>query len=354
MPAHCTITMSYFIKRFPILLFIVLLFACSRKKNIPDVSNIAISLPVQRFDQDFFALDTNNLNPGLNVLSRKYPQFFPDYISNILRLDAGDSSLPAIKAFLSYYRPVYQQSQKLFADFSTWQKQIEEGFRFTKYYFPKYPLPQKLITFIGPFDAYYNGSIGAYGDVLTQAGPAVGLQLHLGASSSVYQEGIQQGAIYEYQERRFVPDAIPVNVMKNIVDDMFPYSFDGRPLVEQMVEKGKRMYLLDQLLPHTADTLKIGYTKAQLDLCNDHEGDIWNYFVKNDLLYTTEPELTKEYLQDGPKTQELGEGVPGFLALFTGWKIVQKWMEKNDKTTLDALMQKNAQQLFNEAGYKPR
>lgn len=337
--------------------FLILLFvlaACNSGKKIPDVSNIPINLSVQRFEQDFFALDTTHLNQGLDALSRKYGPFFPDYIGNILRLNGGDSSLPAIKAFINYYQPVYQQSEKLFGDFSPWKKNIEEGFRFVKYYFPKYPLPQKLITFVGPFDAYYSGSIGAYGDVLTGSGPAIGLQLHLGATNSLYQEGMQQGAIYEYQVRRFVPDAISVNVLKNIVDDLFPYNADGRPMIEQMIEKGKRLYILDQLLPHTADTLKIGYTKEQLDLCNNHEGDIWNYFVKNELLYTAEPEQTKEYLQDGPKTQELGEGVPGFLGLYTGWQIVKKWMDKNEKTTLDELMQKNAQQLFNEAGYKPK
>ena len=339
---------------FLLLVTVLLLAACKNGKTIPDVSNIPINLEVQRFEQDFFALDTNNLNQGLNALSKKYPQFLGDYIGNILRLNIGDSSIPAIKAFINYYGPAYQQSQKLFTDFTPWQKEIEEGFRFTKYYFPKYSLPKKLITFVGPYDAYYSGSIGAYGDVLTQAGPAVGLQLHLGAGSPLYQQGLQQGAVYEYQVRRFVPEAIPVNVMKNIVDDMFPYDAEGRPLIEQMIEKGKRMYVLDQLLPHTADTLKIGYTKGQLDLCNQHEGDIWNYFVKNDLLYSVDPELTKGILQDGPKTQELGEGVPGFLGLYTGWQIVKKWMAQHDKTTLDALMQKNAQQLFNEAGYKPR
>ncbi len=31
-----------------------------------------------------------------------------------------------------------------------------------------------------------------------------------------------------------------------------------------MIEKGKRLYVLDKILPNTADTLKTGYTAAQL------------------------------------------------------------------------------------------
>lgn len=337
-----------------ILLIIFTAAACRNNKNIPDVSNVKLSVGVQRFEQDFFALDTNNLNPGLDELSRKYPQFLGDFLGNILGLPPSDSSLPAIKSFIRYYNPIFRQSQQQFIDFTKWQKEIEQGFQFTKYYFPTYPLPKSIITFIGPMDAYFTGSIGAYGDAMTTAGPAVGLQLHLGANDNAYQQGMQQGAIYQYQVRRFEPATIPVNVMKNIVDDMYPYSADSRPLVEQMIEKGKRLYVLDQLLPYTSDTLKTGYSKAQLDICNEHEADIWNYFVKNELLYGIDPLQNRELLEDGPKTQELGEGVPGFLGLYTGWKIVQRWMEKNGKVTLEELMKKDAGALFNEAGYKPR
>ncbi|MBC8004913.1 MAG: hypothetical protein H7X84_05525, partial [Verrucomicrobia bacterium] len=159
---------------------------------------------------------------------------------------------------------------------------------------------------------------------------------------------------FEYQVRRFVPETIPVNVMKNIVDDLFPYNAASRPLVEQIIEKGKRLYVLDQLMPYTDDTLKIGYSKAQLDLCNDHEADIWNFFVKSELVYSIEPAINKEYIEDGPKTQVLGEGVPGYLGLYVGWQIVKKWMAKNSEVTMETLMQKNAKELFNEAGYKPK
>ena len=341
-------------KYFIFLLIILTAASCRSGKKVPDVSGIKVNAAVQRFEQDFFALDTNKLSPGLDELSRKYPQFFSSFLSNILGLPPSDSSLPAIKSFIAYYMPVYRQTQQQFGDFSKWQKEIEQGLQFTSYYFPKYPLPKSIITFIGPMDAYFTGSMGAYGDAMTTTGPAVGLQLHLGANDSAYQQGMQQGILYQYQVRRFEPATIPVNVMKNIVDDLYPYGADGRPLVEQMIEKGKRLYVLDQLLPYTSDTLKTGYSKAQLDLCNEHEGDIWNYFVKNELLYSIDPLQNRELLEDGPKTQELGEGVPGFLGGYTGWKIVQKWMEKNGTVPLEELMKKDAKALFNEAGYKPR
>ena len=327
---------------------------CKPGKNIPDVSNIKADVNLLRFEQDFFEMDTLHLNESLNQLSQKYPVFLGDFMGNILGLPQSDSALPALKSFIATYQPVYQITQKQFANFIPYKKEIENALRFTKYYFPAYKLPENVITFIGPMDALFSGSTASYGDVMTQEGPAIGLQLHLGKDNTAYQTGMENGMIYAYQVRRFVPETIPVNVMKNVVDDLFPYNAGSRPLIEQMIEKGKRLYVLDLLMPETSDTLKIGYTQDQLNLCNEHEADIWNFFVKNNLVFSIEPSINKEYIEDGPKTQVLGEGVPGYLGLYVGWQIVKSWMAKNDTSSLQQLMQKDARALFNEAGYKPR
>lgn len=331
------------------------LSACGDKKNIPDVSGIKIDLQVKHFEKDFFTLDTNHLQEGLQQLAIKYPQFASDFFSNILGLqNLDDSSAFYIKGFYASYKPLLQTIEKQFGDFSSYQKEIKKGFQFVKYYFPNYQLPKQIITFIGPMDAYFNGSVASYGDVITQAGPAIGLQLHLGANAPEYNAGLQSGQIFQYQTARFTPNTIPVNTMKNVVDDLFPYKADGKTLIEEMIEKGKRLYVLDKLMPYTNDTLKIGYTKLQLDGCYQHEAAIWNFFVQNNLLFSIEPSVNKDYISDGPKTQALGEASPGYIGLFVGWQIVNKWMEKNDKTTLDELMQKDAKVLFNDAGYKPK
>jgi hypothetical protein len=328
--------------------------ACKQGRKAPDVSNINATVNLMRFEQDFFAMDTNNLNQSLNILGQKYPLFLGDFLGNVMGLPQSDSALPAIKSFIKTYQPIYQSVTKTFGNFIPYKKEIEQGLRYTKHYFPAYKLPTKVFTFIGPMDAIFSGSTASYGDAMTQDGPAIGLQTHLGQSNAAYQTGLQSGMVYQYQLRRFEPATIAVNVLKNVVDDLYPYTANNRPLVEQMIEKGKRLYILDLLLPQTADTLKLGYTTNQLTICNEHEADIWNYFVKNELLYSIEPVINRDYIEDGPKTQVLGEGVPGYLGLYVGWQIVKSYMAKNSATTPDQLMQKDAKMLFNEAAYKPR
>jgi len=121
-----------------------------------------------------------------------------------------------------------------------------------------------------------------------------------------------------------------------------------------MIESGKRMYLLDQLMPGTPDSIKTGYTQKQLDGCYESEKNIWSFFVQNDLLFKTDPNLNRDYINDGPNTPALGEASPGNIGQFVGWQIVKKWMDKNITVTLDALMNKNAKEIFDEAKYKPR
>ena len=141
--------------------------------------------------------------------------------------------------------------------------------------------------------------------------------------------------------------------IKNIIDDMYPAKTAGRPLIEQMVETGKRLYLLDAFLPEIADSLKTGYTQQQLDGCYGNQKNIWAFFVENNLLYETESTLVGPYVNDGPNTPELGTSSPGFIGQFIGWQIVKRWMERNEKISLTELMKKNPKELFDESKYRP-
>jgi hypothetical protein len=112
--------------------------------------------------------------------------------------------------------------------------------------------------------------------------------------------------------------------------------------------------MLDKLMPQTADTLKIGYTANQLKGAEKNEGLIWNFFNENNLLFESDAQKIKSYVGDGPKTVELGDESPGYIALFTGRQIVRAYMEKNPGTSLKDLLALDAKTILNESKYKPR
>ena len=320
-----------------------------RGKNIPDVSNIKVDLQVQRFENDFFAIDTLHLDSSMLVLQKKYPYFTQDFIFNILALPSQPDSVIVIKknvaAFIASYNGVKYSSDSILKDVIPIVSEVKEGLQFLKFYFPEYKAPSKLITFIGPINSYAN--------ILTTDALAVGLQLYLGKDYSLYQTTTFQEMYPSYISRRFSKDYITVNCMKTIADDMFPDKTAGRPMIEQMVQAGKKMYLLDQLLPEMADTLKIGYTQKQLDGCIENERVIWSFFARNELLFSTDPSITRDYLNEAPNTQVFGNDSPGFIGQFIGWQIVKKWVSKNNNKTLAEIMNTNPATIFTESKYKP-
>lgn len=324
------------------------LFAC-RNKNIPDVSDIKVTLETQRFEQDFFAMDTADIMASLEKLGQKYPQFLNDFLYNILTLppvtDTSYAVHDIIRSYIRDYRPIKDSSDLLYKSFDKYEKEIKQGLQFVKYYFPSYNPPPKLISFIGPLEGY--------SDVITSNALAVGLQLHLGKDFSFYNSEIGQQSFPSYISRWFTPEMIPVNCLKNIVADIYPENLSGKALVEQMVEKGKQLYFLDKVLPYTADTLKIGYSDKQLQGCYNNEGQIWNFFLTNQLLYKKESDIIRGYLDESPNTPEMGNESPGAIGLFVGWQIVKKYMEKNEKVTLEELLKTDARKIFEESKYKP-
>lgn len=322
----------------------LLLFSCGQNRPLPDVSGIKINLTTQRFEKDLFAVDTLQIDRSMNVLHQQYPGFTADFVFNILG-SAPQTASADIRSFISSYQYIYASSNKTFNDIHPIESAIKKGFQYVQYHFPEYKLPVKLITFIGP--------INSFGCILTQDAIAVGLQLFLGKDHPIYQSEQGQALYPAFVSRKFQPEYIPVNVLKNIIDDMYPSAKPGKPMIEQMVESGKRLYMLDQFLPHIEDSLKTGYTQAQLEGCIKNEKNIWSMFIQNDLLYKIDPQIIRDYLNDAPYTQALGEGSPGNIGQFTGWQIVKKWMEKHPKTSLKELMEKDPAQLFNEAKYKP-
>ncbi len=333
---------------FSFLLISIILFSCNDKKT-PNVDNVKVNLTTARFDQSLFSLDTNRMEPELDKLMEKYPTFGPTFLANIINIDprwSKDTIANYIHSFITSYRNVYDSSEKIFHDFSAYEKEIKKGFQFIKYYFPEYKLPTKIYTFIGPLD----GNAHA----INEDGICIGLQAHLGKNYGLYKTALVSETYPAYITDRFEPSYIAKDAVNTIIQqDLFPEKTEDKSLVIQMVEKGKRLYLLSRLLPETPEYKLIGYTEKQLKECYDHESSIWDLFIQNNLLQSTDNNLTKNYIEEGPKTPELGEASPGNIGSFCGWQIVKKYMDKNSGTDLKTLMGMDAEKLFEAAKYKP-
>jgi len=331
----------------------IVLFAlgCGNKRNIPDVSDIQVNAKIERFDKAFFSVDTNNIKQGLYNLTKQFPYFTNDFVVNVLGVaplnDTSITSFIACRNFISTYNSLKDSLEPKFQNFDWLEKELKHSFQFIKYYFPKYQLPQKIVTYIGPFDAP--------AVALTPSALAIGLQLYAGENFSFYISAQGQEIYPKYISRRFEPPYITINCIKTIAEDLYPDNDENKSLIEQMIKKGKYWYLLDKFLPETADSLKTGFSQKQLDWCEKNEGSIWNFFLQSENeLYTIDPDIIKNYIGEAPNTAGMPDVSPGNIGQWVGWQIVKKYVEKNPNITPAELMSTDEKKIFDETKYKPR
>lgn len=330
-------------------------FSCSDDDNAPDVSNIKVELTIDRFDKDFFSIDTIGIEKGLSAMAAKYPSIFHIFINSILGI--GDTlQKESVIRFIRQNKFLADSASKVFENMSDIKKDFEQAFRYVKYYYPRYKVPE-LVTIIGPPDAFAkkaNGELTA--NFLTDEYLGVSLQFYLGSDFSFYNDPIYVASIApQYISRRFDKKYIVADAMKLIADDISPDKSLGKGLIEQMIEKGKQLWLLDKFMPLTHDSIKTGYTKDQLNWCKANEGLIWNEFITTEKdLYTKDPMTLQNYIGESPFTQSLGPQSPGNIGQWVGWRIVKKFAEKNQSMSVDDVLKTDAKRILEEAKYKPK
>lgn len=325
----------------------LLLFSCNDDKT-PDVSDIKINLTTERFEKKLFDTTTTSFTNYLQQLQSSDSGFTNIFINQILGADpkwSADTTAEYVNGFVKSYTAVYKDAEKIFTDFSKYENDIKIVLQYVKYYFPAYKVPGKIITYIGPADGD--------GDGIGKNAIIVGLHYHLGKNNPLYKTGIVQTIYPEYITLTFEPDYIAINIAKQVLNDIYPEKESDKPLINKMVEKGKRLYVLSKFLPGTADYKLIGYPEQQMKDCNKWETRIWDMFIRANLLQSLDKNIMQRYIEEGPKTDELGEGAPGNIGSYAGWQIVKKYMDKNPAVTLEQLIKLDEEIIFQEAKYKP-
>lgn len=338
------------------ILFIIIAQSCNNQKDAPDIAGIKLALQTNRFDEDFFSADTSRLSIELERLQVQYPTLLPVYLESIL----GITSEQGVKDFYRLYKPVFDSTQKLYNNFAPVQSEIEKALRYVKYYFPDYTVPAKIVPIVGPMNSMNDLAKMGNGDLTPDfIGPdfiGISLQFYLGKNFSLYNdEYFVNNVVPLFRSRRFSQEYIAADVMKLVADDIFPDKSNTRPLIEQMIERGKHWWLVDKFMPQTPDTIKTGYTGQQLRWCKENEGLIWSYIVKNENLYDLAPATIQTYIGESPFTQVFSqEHSPGNIGPWIGLQIVKKFADKNAGMKPEEVMQASPRQILEEAKYKPK
>jgi hypothetical protein len=281
---------------FLLILVILGMTACQSKRVDPAAGAPRFFIQLEKFDSAFFNIDTLHTSQSIDSLLVHYPNFTAPFLTQILMLQSVKDTI-SINMFYRMYKPVYIEAQKLNA-IQTAKPILEDGYRRLHFYFPKYPLTHKLTLFVGPFEQF--------GNIVTKDALAIGLQMHLGIGSSWYMTERMQTMYPSYISSRFTPNYIAVITMENLLNDLEPLKEQGN-LITQIIESGKRQYILKACLPSLSDTLLFGYSEKQLSILNKEESKIWEYMVAEKLSYSTNESDMSDFLQEGDNNQIFGD-----------------------------------------------
>ena len=313
----------------------------------PDVSDIKVDVRIQRFDRDFFALDTNNLETGMQQLSQKYPVMFPLFAVNIIHDQTNPKETPA-EAVTGFLRSpqihrVYDTVQQVYGDLSRLETDLNKMFRYYKYYFPQKPVPE-VVTMVSEFAT----DVFTAGDSLC----GIGLDMFLGENYPAY--FANPNTEPAYIRRQFRQEYIPVRLAKAIAQNILDAP-PGERLLDQMLQNGKMLYIVDGLLPDVPDSLKMGYTREQMEGCYANEQGVWARLLEQNLLYSTDAKKLRKLVSPSPNAPVVFQEAPGEIGNWIGWQIVKAYMERNPDTSMDALLRfTDAQKFLEQARYKPR
>ena len=342
-----------------LLSFLVLFLPCCTNPNAWKkiaVSGIEAPLLVKRFEQDFFALDTSTFDASEAKLRQTYGGFYNDYTRGIMgfgqpvsREDTNKRDPQVdIRQFLSNPsdRSLFDTVQHRFRDFSGIQKELQEALRHFRYYFPEKKMPNTVYTFISEFA---NGAI-TYGDTVW----GIGLDMYLGEKYPTYDAvGFPDFMKRKLDARYLVPNA--VEVLYNNYYDQTARNAE-LPLIDAMLNEGKKLYFMECLMPEAPDSILIGYTRAQEQWCQKSQKNIWQFFSEQDLLYKVNFMEQKRYISDGPTTPGMPPESPGRVGSWLGWQIVRKYMRDNGGAVSlrNLLEKKSTKEIFKRANYKPK
>lgn len=313
-----------------LLLFMGVVTACQKENKIEkEIAGIPVQFQVERFDKIFTASQPSDLPR----LKQEYPQFFPAQY---------DDSVWVKMMTDSVYVELNQEVEKIYPDFDGPKEELTGLFQHLKYYYPDF-IPPRVYTVISEVD--YDNRV-----ILADSVLLIGIDNYLGSQHRFYR-GIQRYLSKNFKQEQIAPDVAQEYGKQQIVKP------DKRALVDFMIYYGKILYFKQLMLPHTPPASIMGYTEEEWEWAESNERQIWGYFLESQILFDTEYDLRRRFLQEGPFTRfglELDNESPAKLGQYLGWKIVNRYAKTEKNISLRELLNTDNRTLFEKANYKPK
>jgi gliding motility-associated lipoprotein GldB len=317
-------------KKLSILILVGLLFVnCKKEKTLlQKIKTQNVETKFITFHKQFYEADEE----ALKQLKTKHPFLFPKTTSDqVWRSKINNPE----------ERELFRMTESIYGDMSEEKENLNLLFQHIRYYNSNFT-PPKIFSLITGLD-YENNVI--YADSLL----FISLDMYLGKNAEPY------NSFPPYIKNNFTKKHMLVDVARKILQKNFLYK-NGRSFLETMLYHGKEVYLLSTVLPNYKTQELMGYEDEKYQWAVENEAEIWSYFIRKNLLYSTDQKLNPRFIDKAPFSKfylDSDQLTPGSLGVWIGYKIVQSFANNND-VTLQELLALNAESLFRNSKYKPQ
>ncbi|MBS1487682.1 MAG: gliding motility lipoprotein GldB [Bacteroidetes bacterium] len=232
------------------------------------------------------------------------------------------------------------ETKKVFGDGSELKNEFQVAFSNMSYFYPGFKPPHVVTLITGmETDLFVSDSL-----------IIVGLDYYLGKKAK-YRPDMHQYMLQRFEKNYIVPSA----VLLFGIDTRYNHTvLSDHTVLADMVAYGKAYYFAKQMLPCAPDSIFIGYTGKDIAGAEANQDVIWKKLIEDEALFSTSQQIKQRYLNERPKTYEIGNDCPGRIATWVGWKIVRTYMKENPTITLPQLMATaQAEKILKESKYRP-
>ena len=328
-----------------IVLGALVLAGCQHKRTYFPKHIETEHIEIVRFDQALMNVHEATVAEDIRVLYDEYPTFMPLWVEEILGIPSADTAYleKALPEFLQDtlygFQVTNAKEQQVFADVTDLEEGLSKAFTRIHYLYPETEIPS-MYLFVSGFQTpiyFAEELIGIGGD------------MYLGSDYEYYNR-----VVYDYQKQTMRKECIPVDVVSAYLFRTLPYTSTKSRLLDQMIYRGKVMYLVSQIFDELPGYEVMGWKEEQWNWCVKNERAIWHLVMDKRDLFKTESLVLTGYLNDGPFTSEVSQDAPGRLGIWLGWRIAESYMAHNEQVTMQELMAEgDAQKILEQSFYKP-
>ena len=284
----------FFFKHYFSFIFLVSILTFCSCKNIRNEDNDNTKeIEVIRFEKLFFEYDFDSISS----LKKKFPYLFPKQFSMDDWLSIYNDTLR---------RDIFNKSNQIFKNFNPYKIKIKKNIKQIQAELGSFNIPN-IITINNGID--YNYNIVSSDSLLL-----VSTDCYLG--NNIHYEPIPNYISMKMNVDYFVKD-----ITQSFLLDFIKYPNDRR-FISKIIYYGKIIYSMDKITDFSLEQI-IGINQENINWLIENEYEMWEYFVKNNLIFSTDISLDKKFIHDAPYSKF------GLSIDFESSPMVGKWIGYN-------------------------